>query len=128
MEIQYALLWFFAGTLAHFFVSRMIGLCHGILLFQEMEKFASVYAVALVKDVRALLKYRFDALADSGLLDKEGLEEMKASDAVQIFLFEEVALAKMRSKCPKYYLPYLKYSNWRGLEEYAEEQKKGNTE
>ncbi|MAF26076.1 hypothetical protein CL634_10965 [bacterium] len=128
MEAQYAALWFFAGTLAHLAISKIIGLCHGILQFQEMEKFASVYAVALIKDVRVMLKYRFDALAELETMDEEELEKIKEADDIQMFLFGELAVAKMRSKCPKHYLPYLKYSSWRELEQYAEEQKKGGDE
>lgn len=128
MDIQLAALWFCVGAFVHYLVSKIIGMYHGMVLFQEMEKFVAVYLVALIKDIRTLLKYRFESLANSKVMDEKELEKVKESDAVIILLFEEVTLFKIRSICPKYYLPYLKYSSWRELEDYADKQTKNKKE
>ena len=127
MDIQLAALWFCAGAFAHYLISKIVGMYHGMVLFQEMEKFVAVYLVALIKDVRTLLAYRFNSLVNSEVMDEKELEKVRESDAVAILLFEEVALFKLRSICPKYYLPYLKYSSWKELEDYADKQTKKGT-
>ena len=119
MDFEIAALWFLIGATASHLISKLLGLYHGVFLLQEMEKFVAVYLTALVKDVRVFLLHRSEQLQKSGTMTKEDLEKVKLSDAATIILFKEVVLYKLRKCAPKYYLPYLKYSNWEELEEYA---------
>ena len=124
MEITYALLWFSAGAMLHMVLSKLTGLCHGILLFKDIEKLASVYATTLVKGTRILLGYRLETLSDSAAFTEEEIKSLKEADDMQIMIFQRLVFVKLLSACPKYYRPYLEYSNWEEMERYAEKIKK----
>jgi len=126
MDIGSAAIWFLAGAALHHLVSKIMGLAHGVYSFQEMEKFTSVYIVSLVKDVGVLLNYRLVALKESGVVDTEEIEKLSAADRKIVEVFKKITILGLKLNCPKYYLPYLKYSNWGELEDYAKQQiKKG---
>ena len=108
-------------------LSKLTGLCHGILLFKEIEKLASVYATTLVKGTRVLLKYRIDSISDSGAATEEETETLRAADEMQLQLFQKLIFVKILSRCPKYYRPYLQYSNWEEMEKYAESTRQQET-
>ena len=125
MELHFAALWFVVGVTAHYLISKMMGMYYGVILFQEMEKFTSLCAVALVKDTRTLFKRRLSSLKNSGQ-DAMELEKLEEVDKFVVSMFEQNILIKMYKNCPKHYRTYLKYSNWKELEEYANEHVKGS--
>ena len=122
MDFHLAALWFLVGATANYLISKILGLYYGVILFQEIEKFVAVYTTTLVKGVRVLLLRRFELLKESDTMTDEELNKIKQTDVVTIFLFKEMVMYNMRKSCPKYYIPYLKYSNWEELEEYAAEE------
>ena len=124
MDIGSAAIWFLVGATLHHIISKIMGLAHGIISFQEMEKFTSVYIVSLVRDVGILLNYRLMALKESGVIEDAEIEKLSAADHKVIEMFKKVTILGLKLNCPKYYLPYLKYSNWGELENYAKQQTK----
>ena len=124
MEIYQSAMWFLAGVGSHLVISKLLGMYHGIALFQEMEKFTSLCASALVKDTRALLHQRAQKLKKLGKLDAGEQKQLEEVDALVVAMFERSLLIKMVQNCPSHYRQYLKYTNWQELEDYAGEQER----
>ena len=120
MEIQYAFFFFISGAILTLICSRLVGLYHGIYLFQKMEEYVSVYVVLNKKMIQSFLEKRRSIASSSGV-PKEDIKAMFESDSMLMDVFKKSILVIIKSNYPTRYLGKPKYKNWEELERYAEE-------
>tara|TARA_B100000519_G_C14041769_1_gene343067 strand:+ start:249 stop:632 length:384 start_codon:yes stop_codon:yes gene_type:complete len=119
MEIQYAFLFFISGAVLTIIYSRLVGLYHGVKLFQDIEKYVSVYIVLNKKMVETFLESRRKIASAS--LPKDEIESMHQSDLMLMDVFKKSILVINKNSYPNRYLGNLKYRTWEELEQYAKD-------
>ena len=120
MEIQYAFLFFISGAILTIFYSRLVGLYHGIRLFQKLEEYTLVYLLVNKKMVQAFLEDRRN-LASSYGASAEDIASMKKTDIMLMDVFKKSVLVINKKHYPSRYLGQIKYRTWEELERYAQE-------
>ena len=122
MDFWITISFFFGGAILGRFISRVVGISHASLAYEELDKSVLSMLIAVDKDISSALSTKYRAL-DAAEIPADVISRIKKIDERTITNWRDVVINRVISSLPPSFYRYVKYRNWEEAKSVAQKRR-----